>query len=171
MSSEQKKKFRKAFFKTHRKFRENSVEFKNHLRALEKNFRSFFKEHLKKSEPKVAAFEALPSEPPLADWLIEEGVSPWFPVISGEKLFLRRGEESQLFESMDLIFVPGLLVNTSGYRLGRGKGYYDRTLENIPRKKSIFVGFDWQVRRHLPIENHDMRTGWIVTESRIWNCT
>lgn len=37
-------------------------------------------------------------------------------------------EHSQI----DLIHVPGLAFNTSGYRVGYGGGYYDRYLEHFP---------------------------------------
>ena len=44
-----------------------------------------------------------------------------------------QGEATILKPSqIDLIHVPGLAFNTSGYRVGYGGGYYDRYLEHFP---------------------------------------
>ena len=44
-----------------------------------------------------------------------------------------QGEATILEPSqIDLIHVPGLAFNTSGYRVGYGGGYYDRYLEHFP---------------------------------------
>jgi len=62
--------------------------------------------------------------------------------------------------------VPGLVFDEMGYRLGYGKGYYDRFLQGFP---GITVGFCYSgcVRWSLPHGLHDCKVDILVTE----NCT
>lgn len=60
-------------------------------------------------------------------------------------------------DEVDMVIIPGLAFDKAGYRLGRGKAYYDRFLAKI-RKKTHTIGiipnelyFD-----SLPVEEHDI---------------
>ena len=68
-----------------------------------------------------------------------------------------------------LIFVPGLLFDKRGYRLGYGKGYYDRFLQGLSQQgiPHISVGLvpDALCIDELPFEPHDIPVQWVVTES------
>lgn len=62
------------------------------------------------------------------------------------------------------ILVPALAVDRRGVRLGRGAGYYDRTLpEARPDARLIAVVRDEELLDHLPEEPHDRRMGWALT--------
>jgi 5-formyltetrahydrofolate cyclo-ligase len=63
---------------------------------------------------------------------------------------------------LDLIFVPGLGFSFDGARLGRGKGYYDRLLADLPAIK-CGVAYDWQIVAEIPREAHDVRMDCVVT--------
>ncbi|WP_344786140.1 5-formyltetrahydrofolate cyclo-ligase [Gordonia caeni] len=64
-----------------------------------------------------------------------------------------------------LILVPAVAVDRRGVRLGRGAGYYDRTLEGIPGQV-VAVVHDGEVVDHdLPEEPTDVRVQWILTPS------
>lgn len=58
---------------------------------------------------------------------------------------------------IDLALVPGMAFTPSGYRLGRGKGYYDRLLTHLDCLK-IGICFDFQLLNdnELTIESHDI---------------
>jgi 5-formyltetrahydrofolate cyclo-ligase len=69
-------------------------------------------------------------------------------------------------EAIATIVVPGVAFSEDGHRLGRGGGYYDATLLEMPRAARIGVAFDVQVVPTLPREPHDAPLDALVTEAR-----
>ena len=69
--------------------------------------------------------------------------------------------------SPDLVLVPGLAFDTSGARLGRGKGFYDRWLAANPTVRSVGICFKCQIVESLPFEAHDARVSAILSEEGI----
>jgi 5-formyltetrahydrofolate cyclo-ligase len=65
----------------------------------------------------------------------------------------------------DLILVPGMAFDLSGNRLGRGRGFYDRLLENASGIK-CGVGYDFQLLEKIPAELHDAKVDFILTPTR-----
>jgi 5-formyltetrahydrofolate cyclo-ligase len=69
---------------------------------------------------------------------------------------------------IDLAIVPGLGFSTTGHRIGRGMGFYDRFLA-----QSDFVGrscglaFEEQIVEALPVLDHDIPLSMLVTDSEI----
>src|SRR4029079_9386323 len=63
----------------------------------------------------------------------------------------------------DLVIVPLLAFDRRGYRLGYGKGYYDRLLA-ASLVASIGAAFAAQEIDALPAEAHDIALDWIATE-------
>ena len=82
--------------------------------------------------------------------------------------FLQPTESAALVEDadIDVVLLPGLLFDRRGGRLGRGRGYYDRLLGRVP-DSTVRVGVtsDRAVVDAVPMEAHDERVDWIVTES------
>ncbi len=66
---------------------------------------------------------------------------------------------------LDLVLVPGVAFDLNGRRLGRGKGYYDRLLENFTGKK-VGIAFDEQIVEAVPSESLDVRMNYILTPTR-----
>jgi 5-formyltetrahydrofolate cyclo-ligase len=72
-------------------------------------------------------------------------------------------------DGVDLIVVPGVAFDLSGYRIGYGKGYYDRFL-HIDNCRADLVGLchDFQMMEELiPTDIHDIPMGIIVSDKRI----
>ncbi|MDR1418662.1 MAG: 5-formyltetrahydrofolate cyclo-ligase [Endomicrobium sp.] len=69
-------------------------------------------------------------------------------------------------ESIDLFFVPGIVFSELGYRIGYGKGFYDRFLKGIDCAKIVGLAYDFQVVKDVPVAKHDIPVGSIVTEKR-----
>ena len=66
-----------------------------------------------------------------------------------------------------LLLVPLLAFDRSGHRLGYGAGYYDRTLDGLRAGGTVLavgVAFAAQEMPAVPVDGHDERLDWIVTE-------
>lgn len=60
-------------------------------------------------------------------------------------------------DEIKLVLVPALAFDQKGKRLGRGQGYYDRFLKQMPHAYTIGVGFQEMLASEpLPAESHDM---------------
>jgi len=77
-----------------------------------------------------------------------------------------------LADEPGLIVVPGVAFDPSGHRIGFGKGYYDRFLNN-PMRSAKLTGLchDFQVTAEaIPAEEHDIRMDTVVTDKRVIRC-
>jgi 5-formyltetrahydrofolate cyclo-ligase len=74
---------------------------------------------------------------------------------------------------LDVVIVPGLAFDSTGARLGRGGGLYDRLLARVAglpagnRPVSVGVCVDEQVVEKVPVEAHDLRVDMILTPTTI----
>ena len=72
---------------------------------------------------------------------------------------------------VDLVIVPGVVFDEKRARYGRGKGYYDRFLEVLPKKTVIIgIAYDFQVLPYkwkLKLNEYDIKMDMIITEKRI----
>ncbi|HZK32367.1 MAG TPA: 5-formyltetrahydrofolate cyclo-ligase [Corynebacterium sp.] len=71
-----------------------------------------------------------------------------------------------------IMFLPALGSNSRGFRLGKGAGYYDRTLALLagsgrPVPLLAAVLFDGEVTEDVPVESHDMPVDLIVTAAAL----
>ncbi len=106
---------------------------------------------------------------PRADW--EAGTLSFHEApASAEELeesghgFLQPRSSQPVAENLDLILVPALAVDDRGYRLGFGKGFYDRLLAACPGAITVGIVFGFQVMTELPNTPFDVPVQWVVTE-------
>jgi len=115
----------------------------------------------------------------------QNGKKVCYPRVNGESLeFLVVEAESRLvpgafdvaepvgtaivpLEEIDLVMVPGIAFDRSGYRLGYGRGYYDRTFGFTRQAVLAGLAYDFQVVDELPIEEHDVNLDLLVTSSKV----
>lgn len=64
-----------------------------------------------------------------------------------------------------LIVVPGVAFDERGYRVGYGKGYYDKFLSKHKEFTKIAFAFELQIVDHITYEEHDIAMDWIATEN------
>jgi 5-formyltetrahydrofolate cyclo-ligase len=115
---------------------------------------------------------------PLADWTTRAMQPVRLHSLAPETLTTDRhgvrvpiAIEPVAIEMLELVIVPGLAYDESGGRLGRGGGFYDRFLAQLPASIcTIGLAFERQILRQIPIEQHDARVGMIATESRLIRC-
>jgi len=70
---------------------------------------------------------------------------------------------------LDLIIVPGVCFTKTGYRIGYGGGYYDRYLPGTTAVTAA-LAYSFQVVENIPIENHDVAVGFIITDQGVIRC-
>lgn len=128
------------------------------------------------------------SPKPLFDRLRARGEKVFFPRVNGDDLeFFQVNEWTELVKgpySLEpspqapnweddpgptLVIVPGLAFTRTGERLGFGKGYYDRFLNEYPRFPRIAIAYDFQISlAPWATEPHDERMDYIFTPAGIW---
>jgi 5-formyltetrahydrofolate cyclo-ligase len=142
----------------------------------------------------VSAFHPFRSEVdtrPLLVRLAGEGWTTCLPVVLGEGLPLEfrrwlpgealvkgamdieRPPETAPVLEPDVLLVPMLAFDASGYRLGYGGGFYDRTLAKLRAKKKVIaigVAYAAQQAAHVPHAAHDQPLDFVMTEKGIFKC-
>lgn len=69
-----------------------------------------------------------------------------------------------------ICIVPALLVDTKGYRLGYGAGFYDRFLSTYPGKKICLAYQQSLSRTTLPHTEFDVPVDMVITELGVLAC-
>jgi 5-formyltetrahydrofolate cyclo-ligase len=104
----------------------------------------------------------LPVVPPVPgplDWAAYDGAST---LVGGRLRAVREPAGPRLgpagIREAGVVLVPALAVDHAGTRLGRGGGYYDRSLGSAaPDARLLAVVRDSELVRRLPGESHDVR--------------
>lgn len=127
----------------------------------------------------VLAYAALPDEvdtTTLLDQLLADGKTILLPkVIDHEKMEVRLytgrndlqegafhilepiGLPFRNLSAIDVAIIPGMAFTRDGKRLGRGKGFYDRFLAQLPSSTvRIGICFPFQLIENIPTESHDL---------------
>lgn len=130
----------------------------------------------------VALYAALPDEPQsgefIAEWCGRKRIV--LPRVEGEIMRFYdyspeamasgsfgidepQGECPCSAEEIDFMVVPGVGFTAEGYRMGRGKGFYDRYLSQSGfRATTVGVCFKDQLMDELPLEPHDRVLDFVV---------
>lgn len=77
------------------------------------------------------------------------------------------GFKADTSDSGSVCIVPGLAFDLKGYRLGYGKGYYDRFLETFDGV-SVGVCFEACLTEAVPADKFDMKVNYIITDKTIY---
>jgi 5-formyltetrahydrofolate cyclo-ligase len=71
-------------------------------------------------------------------------------------------------DNIDLLLVPGILFDNSGYRIGYGYGYYDRFIARIKNSAiSVGLAYEFQMCEKVPRTYADQKINVLVTEKRM----
>jgi 5-formyltetrahydrofolate cyclo-ligase len=98
--------------------------------------------------------------------------APGEPLVSGI-WGIQIPPETALEVQPDVLLVPLLAFDRSGYRLGYGGGFYDRTLEKLRSVKKITaigLAYSGQEVDAVLRDEHDQQLDWIMTERETIKC-
>jgi 5-formyltetrahydrofolate cyclo-ligase len=139
----------------------------------------------------IATYKALPSEvntEHLTKALRAKGYQIALPCVVGDQrpLEFRLYDEGTLLTTdgykiaqpysgaqivvPQIIIVPMLAFDQRGYRLGFGKGFYDRTIAELKKKhniRTIGIAYACQQAAKLPNDSYDERLDIIITEKEV----
>lgn len=77
-------------------------------------------------------------------------------------------DSSVIVDNIDLLIVPGIAFDSNGYRLGYGKGYYDKFIEENKCCFSVGLAFRFQLLNfELPHSDFDQKLDAVVTEKKM----
>ena len=103
----------------------------------------------------------------------------YLPSIQGDDLIVKRyegalkpgeqfgipepdGEQVSDLSPITLILVPGRAFDAQGNRMGRGRGFYDRLLPQLPHALKAGVCFDCQKLPSVPTDENDIKMDFII---------
>ncbi len=120
---------------------------------------------------------------PLIKLLLEKKIDIYLPSVSSNKLeyFQWKLNDILIYNNLkfyeprrisvqkipDLILVPVVAFDKKGYRLGYGKGFYDKFFEKNKNLFYLGYGYEFQEVNELPSENYDMICNTIITDKSI----
>jgi 5-formyltetrahydrofolate cyclo-ligase len=67
---------------------------------------------------------------------------------------------------IDVVLVPGVAFDQKRYRLGFGKGHYDRFFATLPAVFKCGIAYDEQIVEAIDVENHDIPMDILITPSQ-----
>ena len=123
-------------------------------------------------EQKILALPAI-----LGDKIFFYKISP-MSYFNGDQMILNKfgikepsPSSADLVDDIDLLIVPGIAFDRNGYRIGYGRGFYDRYLQRKKYAFSVGLSFELQLLdEDLPHEKFDQRVNAIATERKIVLC-
>lgn len=152
-------------------------------RLLTENLLRFFDDRFQVAT--AGAFFPTPTEPDVLLFVQVARVRGWkvfFPALEqdtswagAEPLWRSVGLETSMVvsPSLDVVLIPGIVFGEDGVRLGRGAGWYDRALTDLPNETvRVGVTFESQVvpRGLLPTHPWDQRVHHLITPRTIRTC-
>jgi 5-formyltetrahydrofolate cyclo-ligase len=77
------------------------------------------------------------------------------------------GEADKRTDLIDVIITPALQIDSQGFRLGQGGGYYDRALSELSSWKIALIYPEEISTESLPREEHDISVDAYATHEKI----
>lgn len=124
----------------------------------------------------ILAYSPLDDEIDITDLIVEleKGQNDIYISDIQEQGFrkLSDGAESDLFSDskiIDVVVIPGRAFTKEGDRLGRGSGWYDRFLKELPTGVTkIGICYEDQIVDVIPLDKHDIKMEKIVTDQNLY---
>ncbi len=99
--------------------------------------------------------------------MIPQQIRAWDELRLGEFGILAPSPNETFADAIDVCICPGVAFTERGERLGAGRGYYDRYLAAHPPRLAIGLALECQIVPQVPMELHDRRMDFVITEKRV----
>lgn len=148
------------------------------------------------TETRIAAYSPMPGEPggdlllttlrseatelylPISGgggvlyWAEYEGAASQSPGLLGIAEPEGRRHDWRVLQECSVMFVPALGITSTGVRIGKGAGYYDRTLAQLRdaeglRPVVVALLFKGEITDRIPVEDHDMPVDRVITSDGV----
>lgn len=135
----------------------------------------------------MSTWREVDTKPLFAD-ILTRGVTVVFPRVENRTLLLRRVRSIRDFtrgsygilepkkscsvvppDRVDVFIVPGVAFDRFGFRLGWGKGYYDKLLAGT-RGFKMGLAYSIQLIAQVPHTSYDVPMDMVVTETEVVVC-
>lgn len=169
----------------------------SHESQLQDRLRSFAQEHWTPESRVWAFWPTLPEEPDfrlLVAGMMQQGMCIGLPRLDWDRRKLHfhvvtdpatelefdsRGLAQPLADlpiigpdEVTMIICPGLAFDRQGGRLGRGAGFYDRTLAEVPAEVPRWgIGFEFQLVERVPMDSWDQRVHGVILPAGPIRCS
>ena len=139
-----------------------------------------------KNSKNIMIYYPINNEVSLIDLIFKNDKNFYFPVVSDDDMFCVRFDKELGFKTgkfgisepigsiitdysfLDLILVPALAVDIYGYRVGYGKGYYDKFLKKCHSScRTMIPIYSQLILKNIPKDDWDIPVDYIVTENDI----
>jgi 5-formyltetrahydrofolate cyclo-ligase len=101
------------------------------------------------------------------DDLVFKKISNFSELEPGNFSVMEPKEKCEVIKNLDVILVPAIALSKDGFRLGYGFGYYDKYLHG-KKSTAIALSYAKQVIRSFPVDDHDVKMNFIVTEDKVF---
>ncbi|MCX7997849.1 MAG: 5-formyltetrahydrofolate cyclo-ligase [Leptospiraceae bacterium] len=98
---------------------------------------------------------------------IMEFIKPIFWTKGNFGIWEPEGEEKITPEQAELCIIPCLGCNFRGYRLGRGGGFYDRVMRDVPKTRLLGITLPELTNLDFSEEVHDLQFGIVITPKNV----
>ncbi len=139
------------------------------------------KEKLRDQSGAWSAFQAMTTEPDINWNEVSSNIEWCYPVVNNQQMHFRKSVSKFNTSSMGFLepvdgelvdiqqingaIIPGLAFDKFGSRVGRGRGYYDKSLKNMTGS-IIGVCFETAFLNEVPTEEHDLKCHIVITENQ-----
>ena len=100
------------------------------------------------------------------DDLVFKKISNFADLEPGNFSVMEPKDKCEVVKNLDVILVPAIALSKDGFRLGYGFGYYDKYLHG-KKSTAIALSYAKQVIRSFPVDDHDVKMNFIVTEDKV----
>ena len=118
---------------------------------------------------------------PLIKVLLEKKFNLYLPTIINNKMSFKSWDKnndlklnyykfyephkSALSSKPDIIVVPLLAFDDLGYRIGYGKGFYDKYYEENLDVNYVGYAYSFQRIKNLPVDSYDLKLNSVITDT------